>query len=505
MSVIGDMARDVVREAFIGVRLLLPYRQPQTIKGMPTVVHSAGWGGAYGEPPPAAVTAQPNLYALSAAVNVAVGENADRVASTVLELYRKTVDGEAERILTHDVLSLIDNPNPHMTRWELLWYTIGDLLLSGNAYWFLSGPQRGKPSGIWRMNPRRVRIVRSKQDYISGYVYEVDDADVPLHVDEVIHFRLPNPLEREFWGYGLPRLYAAALDAQSERDMKAWNRAWFTTGGAAEPAGIVNIEEFVDDATFERIKREWTQRHSGSNRKTAFIRGKAVSWVPTTASQKDYEFIAGLGWSATTIYEVFRCHHLKGGADATEGAIKANERLFIEGGLWPLMALVAEKITDALLPFWGGGLTMTFEDIRPRERALDLEEGREQAKGLTFNEWRGAHGLEPLPGWDDVLFVHVQQGIMPLDARLAITPPTPEPPPAPAPMQPSPGMDTDEVEQDAAENAEDRESRGEDVGDDIGNRFDKAWQVIDPLAAGRELAKWEAWASKRAEHLANLA
>lgn len=482
--------------------------------------HGDGWGGVYGEPPPSPVVKAPTLFATSSAVNTAVGEIADRVGSTPLHLFRVAADGERTEEAMHAALALLDNPNPYLTRFELLAYTGADFLLAGNAYWFLAG-KGGKPAEIWRLNPRNVRLVRDNEKFVRGYVYEVDGKYLPLEPAEIIHFRALNPID-DFWGYGLPRLYAAALAATTGVEMAQWNRGSFTGKNVGIPAGIVNVQDFVSDADFERMKREWVEKYSGPDRKTAFIRGGAVTWQSIALSQKDVDFIAGMGWTRNEVFDVFRTYHLKSnGANLENGdAVKVRERLFLEGGLWPLLTQVAEKLTDDLLPFFGrsGALVIEFEDIRPRERALDIQEAQERAKGLLFNEWRQEQGLKELPEWKDLLFTHVvNQGVMPLSIREAITP---EPPPQLAPFtgggqdgadsRNSQNDDEDAREEDRKresgdERAERQQARGEDVGDEIGANADKAWLQTSPADIGKELAAWERWATRRAPQLAALA
>jgi HK97 family phage portal protein len=540
--------------------------QPAT-KRAATTIWRDGLGGWYGEPPPPAATDTPLHYIQSEAVNAAVNAFANRIVTTPLHLYRETAGGELEEIKQHEALSLIENPNPFLTRSELFWLLVADYKLSGNAYWFLAGPKRGAPAELWRVNPRLTRLVRSKREYVAGYITEIEGELVPMDRGEVIHYKAPNPFD-EFYGIGA--LAAAALAAQTSREMSLWNRGMFGRDFAV-PAGIVNIKDRISESDYERVKAEWRASYGGRERKTAFLRGAQVEWQSIGLSQTDVDFLDGAKWEAEKIYRVFGTYHLLPAQFADDR--KVNERLFLEEAAWPLLVYIAEVLTDQLLTFWGpregtGRLVAQFEDIRPRERALDLEEQREADKGLTFNEWREARSLKPIDGGDDVLFVHVQQG----QTLLAAAPDeTDGPNNAPAgasdappdnldsteglngaqidaalrileslrlgtttaavavellmamgiageralrmvssspigttddeqaavtqsPNRRTPEPDTETREQgdaqDAQDNAEERESAGNDVGDDIGESANKA-------AVKRELARWQEFALKR--------
>lgn len=467
----------------------------EAVKRASSLLWFDGLGGTWGEPPPISATATPLHYVQSEAVRAAVEAYANLVASTEFELHQEAADGELQELKAHEALGVLENPNEFMTRFELFGLTMSDLLLSGNAYWFLAGPNNREPSEVWRLNPRYTRLVRSKREYVAGYATEIDGTLIPLDRAEVLHFKLIDPVHMDEF-YGLSKLATAALAAQTGYSMDKWNNHMFSRDYAV-PAGIVAFKNMVSDPIYEQAKAEWRASYGGGAKKTAFIRGSDISFTPTSLSQTDVDFLNGSKWQAEKIYRVFGTYHLLPAQFADDR--KVNERLFLEGHAWPLLIYLAEKLTDQFLTFWGprqgtGRLVGTFEDVRPRERALDLDEDREGAKGLTFNEWRSKRNLEPVDGGDDILFVHVQSGEkvqFEVDAL-------PEEPAAPVPpsLQPFTGQQAPpsaeepalpETPTNAQERAELRESANNDTGDDIGESTNK---TVDPAALHRELKTW---------------
>lgn len=463
---------------------------PPAIKRAASTVHWDGWGGAYGEAPPVPVTATPTQFVESEAVYAAVTAYANLASSTELHLYERQSDGELEEVKTHPGLDVLQNPNPFTSRFLLFWLLTADLLLNGNHWWFLAGPRTGAPVEIWRCNPRHTRIVRDKARYVAGYVTEVDGQIIPITVGESLHFKMPNPVSRDEL-YGVGPLTAAALAAQTGKDMAVWNRNMFGKNYAV-PAGIVSIEK-ANDEDWAAIKRDWRSAHGKGQRRTAFARGSGLEFTSIGLTQTDVDFLRGAQWEAEKVLRVFGTYHLLPAQFADDR--KVNERLFLEGHAHPLLTHMAEALTDDFFTFWGpssgtGQLVARFDDIRPRERALDLDEDQEEKKLLTFNEARVKNGLKPLTGWDDVLFVHVQAGATPIDEDETADE-------QPVDAQPA-ADDADESDaekpKDAQERAETRESAADDVGDDVGERHNKA---ADLVAVGRELTQWQRFEVKR--------
>lgn len=321
-----------------------------------------------------------DAYAASPWVYIAVNRIAEAAALVPLHVYR----GNGEALPGHPLERLLANPNPFMSRFELLEATVGTLELAGNAYWYLAGDARGRPAGIWPLRSDRVRIVPDAGGYVKGYVYEIDGVQVPLEPVEVVHFKRWHPLNDY---YGLSALTAARLAVQTDRAMGEWNRSTFGQDYGV-PAGIVSIKEFVSDADFERIKREWRESYGGPGRRTAFMRGGGVEWQPVGLSHTDLDFLQGRQANRDEILNVFGVPVGLVSENATEANAKVAERAFIERTLWPKLARLGEKITQALLPFWPDDTVARFDDIRPTDTQARLAEIRAAYPVLSVNEIR---------------------------------------------------------------------------------------------------------------------
>ncbi len=340
---------------------------------------------------------QTRTYAASPWVYVAVSRIAE--AAALVPLSVQLLDGEQRvGVIRHPLEDLLAKPNAFMSGFDLMEQTVGMLELTGNAYWFLGGDGRGVPTEIWPLRPDRVRVVPHERKHVAGYLYEVDGATVPLDAVEVVHFKRWHPFNDY---YGLSALQAAELAVSGARAMAEWNRNTFGNDNGV-PAGIVTINDEVNDADFDRIKREWRASYGGPRRRTAFLRGSAVSWQNIGLSHTDLDFLKGREAHRDEILNIFGLPVGLVSDNATEANAKVAERSFIERTLWPKLVRIAGKISGELLPFWPGDAVATFEDIRPTDVGARLDEIRTAESVLSINEVRARYyQLPPVP-WGDL-------------------------------------------------------------------------------------------------------
>ncbi|MFN8374646.1 MAG: phage portal protein [Anaerolineae bacterium] len=337
------------------------------------------------------------VYQQSPWVYVAVNRIAEAAALVPLRVLR--VDGERTlEVPRHPLEVLLEAPNPFMSRFELIESTIGTLELYGNAYWFLSSSPDGTPAQIWALRPDRMSVVPDAMRYVRGYVYEIDGLRIPLEPEEVIHFKRWHPANDY---YGLSALEAARLTIQTEKAMAEWNRNTFSLDNGV-PAGIVLLKKELNDADFERIKREWRASYGGTQRRTAFLRSADVEWKSIGLSHNDLEFLKGRQAHRDEILNIFGVPVGLISENATEANAKVAERQFIERTLYPKLVRLAQKITQDLLAFYPGTHLAVFDDIRPTDTQARLEEIKVAYPLLSINEIRARYFNLPAVAWGDV-------------------------------------------------------------------------------------------------------
>ena len=318
----------------------------------------------------------------------------------------------------------------------------------GESYWAVQRDGRGQPVEIWWMKPTQVRPVVHDRDYLAGYTYQPITGGKPIRfdVDEVIWFRYPNPID-EF--SPLSPLAAARLAADTSASMMRSNKVMFDqgmqlAGTITPPSDGGRAVTFSPDQARE-LEEDLSNRFAGV--------GKAHRWAvlrfdakvnPFGVSQKDAEFIAGLG---LTFRQVCRAYGINPALlGDNEHATLANAREF-ELQLWqdalqPDADFRAAEIREQFLPMFRGGPDHFEWDyskipaLQEAESAVWEREGAQLERGaLTINEWRKSKGLAEVP-WGDVWWAPVNKAPIADDQ----VNPTNEPPVRPA-TDPMPSPD----------------------------------------------------------------
>ena len=301
---------DNLRKRFSGRQKLRPPSQLQ-----PLARHHAGLWPEHGDE-----AARARVYQQSPWVYIAINRIAEAAALVPLQVLR--LQGERRlAVERHPLERLLDAPNPQHSRFALMEQTVGMLELTGNAYWLLSGAGAA-PTQIWPLRPDRVSIVPDAAGHVRGYVYEIDGQRIPLEAAEVLHFRRWHP-SNDY--YGLSALEAGRLAIRSDRAMAQWNHNTFGQDNGV-PAGIVSIRDFVSDADYERIKREWRQSYGGPQRRTAFLRGGGISWQNIGLSHNELDFLKGREAHRNEILNLFGIPVGLVSENATEANARVAER-----------------------------------------------------------------------------------------------------------------------------------------------------------------------------------
>lgn len=321
---------------------------------------------------------QASTYQQSLWVYFCVTRIMEAAAAVPYQVY--TVAGEEETaVVGHSFEQRLANPNENMSGFELMEATFGSLELTGNAYWYLTLPSDaggkpvagGEPLEIWWLRSDRVRPVPDPDQWLRGYVYTVDGQDMPLHKEEVVHFKRWHPAEDYV---GLSPLEALRYTIEQDASAQEWNARFFREN--AVPSAIVSIQDVISDADYDTVVKQWQGKYKGvgNAHKVAFVRGSAVDVKTLGISQKDMEFLALLNLTQRQIFNLYGFPMGKWSENATEANAKVAERTFVNDTLWPKLTRVGSQISKGPLGRYGDNLRGRFDDVRIPDKDIELRE-----------------------------------------------------------------------------------------------------------------------------------
>jgi len=369
------------------------------------------WDTAYGisapQPYGSTYDAEGQQYAYKSWVYTCVSAIAAAAAMVPLRLYQVTGQGESQRkveLYKHPMLDVLRKPNPFMTRFELFEGTLSYLEINGNAFWVYEKDRLGRIAEVWLANPKNMRIVPSKKKFIAGYVYVTDNnKQIPLDVNEVLHFKYFNPLD-DYWG--MSPIQAAELAIITDVYSAKFNKDFFKNGALL--SGVLETDRFLSETAFKRIRQQIAERYQGvGNAHRMMILQEGLKYKELTMNQKDMDFLKQRKFNREEIFSIFGVPPAKVGImeDADFRNAEAQDYTFKADTLAPKMTRIQERLNADFVTHWGDDLLLEFDDVIPareekkaRVRQINLLSGY-----TTINEERAKEGLPPVP-WGDAPF-----------------------------------------------------------------------------------------------------
>jgi HK97 family phage portal protein len=338
----------------------------------------------------AAMGAVSTLFAIVNRTSNATSQVGWRLWRPQVDGRRRTASGDEPQrteVTRHAALDLWNRPNGFMTR-QFFVETVQqhvDLVGEGAVVVVSDERFRSLPLELWPVRPDRIEPVPHPTEFLSGYVYTGPSGEkVPLQVGEVIHIKMPNPLDPY---RGLGPVQAVMVDLDSARFSAEWNRRFFIN--SAEPGGVVEMDKRLTDEEFDEFQERWRESHQGvsaAHRVAILEQGK---WVPNAFSQKDMQFAELRGVSRELIREAFGIHgHMLGNSqDVNKANAEAGEISFARWLVYPRAQRIKGELNAKLLPMFGEtatGLEFDHDRVVPDDREADDRERTSRAKAAQL-------------------------------------------------------------------------------------------------------------------------
>lgn len=185
---------------------------------------------------------------------------------TPLRAYNGDIEHPEVLPLNHPLAALTHRPNKYQSTAQFMGSNTVYLNISGNSYVMLDRPKKGAlPTAMYPLRPDRVYIIPDGRS-LKGYVYVPEGRSVhdgiPILLEDMIHVRLPNPLDPlEGMGYGLSPFAAMSRSADVDNAITDYLKMFFQRGAA--PNLYLAFDVPMDDTTIAQVKHRFMEIYGG--------------------------------------------------------------------------------------------------------------------------------------------------------------------------------------------------------------------------------------------------
>lgn len=405
-----------------------------------TLDTNRGWApvGGYGGPAgrPAQIAAAINSYGATEQSSAIVFGCVTLIADTLAGYEAAVVDEKGDIVepgaTDQDLFDLLSEPSPELTYPDFVADTETDLCLVGNSWWLKEEINRfGQPLYLERFQPSTVKIATDQRDRKIGYIVTIKGHQIPFGLDDVMHFRTRNPLNKH---YGMGVVEALLRELNLDLATSAHITSFFTNG--ARIAGVLTVAEEMDDKQFERLKRQVDEQYGGpSNAYKTLIAEKSSDFKPIQPPPAALGVVdlAHLGEDRVLKGFGVPAFMLGGREEGGVPKMEQSQHIFFRRML-PRANRFQTRLTLDLVSLWEGRKFVIYPDAN-EPPAVKYENGTKLAQTwAAVNEVRAATGQ---PEIDDPRYdvpvppgtVHPEYVMSPIPDRS--TPPGGKPPGAP--------------------------------------------------------------------------
>lgn len=340
---------------------------------------------------------------------------AQEVASTPFSVVRR---GKTEAVRVDGLSGLLVAPNEWMTFAELVYLLVTHVRFTGNAYLLKDETLPGgvRPKRLIPINPKRVEIVLKKDGMLAGYRVKGNGVDVPVEVEDMIHFRRPHP-NNDIYGIGDLEPMQPELADKIHGD--AWREGFWKNGAAPSVLMTFKTPGTLSQEEFDLLKAKWLKEYSGERNagKPAWLTG---DWSVQKLGLAPDEMKA-IESSKLATETIFTAHgvplSVAGIRDAANYATaQIDEARFRKYAVAPMVGLIRDSLNTDLVGTWGEfelifdlawlvNMGAMIEAITPAfDRGM-----------ISINEGRRLLGLKPDPEnplWEQHF---ISAALLPLD------------------------------------------------------------------------------------------
>lgn len=348
-------------------------------------------------------TAQLRAVEQNALLYSIVNRTSTAVAGLTWRLYRKTpnhdVTTDRVEVFSHPLLTLLRKANDFMSGQSLFERTQQHIDLTGEGYWAVNKlTPTGLPLELWPIAPNRMEPIKHDKKFMTGWMYTgIGGEEVPLRLDEVIPFQMPNPSDPY---RGLGPVQAMLLEIDAYRYSVEWNRNFFIN--SAQTGGIIKVPKNLSDPEFDKLVTRWNEQHKGVSRAHRVGILEDAEWQDVGISQRDMQFAELQTQSRDRMMEGYGISGAVMGVtdDVNRSNAEAGKAMFAELLTCPRADRLKGQINSCLLTQYGKGADELYEIDYDSPVPKDAE-----LENQTLTARANAASVFVMAGWDpdDVL------------------------------------------------------------------------------------------------------
>lgn len=354
-----------------------------------------------------------DLYRTQPHLRTVISFIADNLAQVSLKEYERVSDTDRRRVTGDTLTSLLADPNPDLTEYELIRTLVSDLCLYDTAYWMVS---RDADSATgWQIRPVPPAWVTSVRGgtVFAPATYVVDNQrgmTLEVPAESMIVFHGWNPTDPTC-GTSPVRTLKDVINEQ----IQAWTyrtQVWQRGGRIGAWIGRPKDAPAWKDEDRERFKRGWKDfTDHGARAGETPILEDGMTLNRSGFSAREDEFAEVTKLSLETVASVYHVSPVMVGVtdDANYSNTREFRKMLYGQTLGPMMRMIEQRLNKTLLTLVGTAPDCYLEfDVRARVSG-DFEEQASVlstsvgAPWVTPNEARATQNLPALPGGDTLV------------------------------------------------------------------------------------------------------
>jgi HK97 family phage portal protein len=360
-------------------------------------------------------------YLYNSIANACINRIATSIASVEPHLYKRTKGGKLEKVESHPLLDLLENPNPAQSGKEFMEWLVSYFYVGGNAYIYGNRGITGKlkqPTELQLLNPGQMKVQPGSGLFPSYYEYRPrpqQDA-IRYSVDQntgyspVLQLKTFNPLSP--WE-GISPMMAAAFGIDIFNSGNKWNKRLLDND--ARPSGALVVKnadgsaQTLSEEQYQRLKEMIDQQMSGgSNAGRPLLLEGGLDWKEMSVNPKDLDFLNGKNSAATDIGLTFGVPSQLIGIPGSSTFANYEQAMlaFWTDTVIPRLCFILEALNRWLTPLYGDDLYLWYDEemipaLEPRRK--EKADRINNSNYMTTNEKRRAMGLDDVEGGDAIL------------------------------------------------------------------------------------------------------